>query len=412
MLAGAAVAAGVAGFGAAGAAGPVGAGVLADDAGVDGAEGGGGEGGEDGRVGGDGFGDAFAAGQAGADELVGVAAVGFGAGRAGRGAAVAAGFVDHPVGHAEGGHRAQQFAGARVDDPQICRTGGWGGCIRRQTRCDRASRSSRLRPGRARRLRPMARMPGGGEGGHQASTTLAGEQGGLGVARLGECGAHVGVPLVGVAGAVGAVDVPGFAAGQWGVAAGGVGPGHRVGGDQQVAGLDEASDFEPEAVQPGDAAFVQDGDEGVDLGGGLAAADRAEADQGLGGQVDPGVLVAVGAAQVVGDRPALQDRDDRQAGVQVAEGQEVGDGAALMLGDGQPGAGGDERFAHPVLGGGPGQVADLVAVAADPGGVLAGGGAVVPGAVGRQFGEATGIQRPRAGGARGGACSRAGGGRR
>ena len=54
-----------------------------------------------------------------------------------------------------------------------------------------------------------------------------------------------------------------------------------------------------------------------------------------------------------------------------------------MLGHGQPGAGDDEGFAHPVLGGGPDQVADLVTVAADPGGVLAGGGAVVPVAVGR-----------------------------
>ena len=51
------------------------------------------------------------------------------------------------------------------------------------------------------------------------STTFGSEQGGLGMARLGERGAYVGVPLVGVAGAVGAVDVPGFAAGQRGVAA-------------------------------------------------------------------------------------------------------------------------------------------------------------------------------------------------
>ena len=95
------VAAGVAGLGPAGAAGPVGAGVLADRAGVDRAEGGGGEGGEDGRVGGDGRGDAFAADEPGADEVVGVAAVGFGAAGAGGGAAVAAGLVDHAVRHAE-----------------------------------------------------------------------------------------------------------------------------------------------------------------------------------------------------------------------------------------------------------------------------------------------------------------------
>src|SRR6185437_9069149 len=72
----AAVAARMTGVRAAGAVVTVGAGVLTDDAGVDGAEGGGGEGGEDGRVGGDVLGDALAANQAGADELVGVAAVG------------------------------------------------------------------------------------------------------------------------------------------------------------------------------------------------------------------------------------------------------------------------------------------------------------------------------------------------
>ena len=107
------VAAGVAGLGPAGAAGPVGAGVLADRAGVDRAEGGGGEGGEDGRVGGDGGGDAFAADESGADEVVGVAAVGFGAAGAGGGAAVAAGLVHHLVGHGVGGDGAQEFAGAR-----------------------------------------------------------------------------------------------------------------------------------------------------------------------------------------------------------------------------------------------------------------------------------------------------------
>ena len=48
---------------------------------------------------GDGVGDAFAAGEAGADELVGVGAVGLGARGADRGAAVAAGHVEHPVRH-------------------------------------------------------------------------------------------------------------------------------------------------------------------------------------------------------------------------------------------------------------------------------------------------------------------------
>ena len=119
VLAGAAVAAGVAGIGPAGAAGPVGAGVAADRPGVHRAEGGGGEGGEHGRVGGDGFGDAFAADQPGADDMVGVAAVGLGAGWAGRGPAVAARFVDHPVGHGFGGVGPEQLPGAGVDDAQV-----------------------------------------------------------------------------------------------------------------------------------------------------------------------------------------------------------------------------------------------------------------------------------------------------
>src|SRR5690606_39009762 len=70
--------------------------------GVDGAEAWGGEGGEDGGVGGDCGRDAFAADQAGADELVGVAPVGGRAVGAGGGAAVAAVLVDDAVGHVAG----------------------------------------------------------------------------------------------------------------------------------------------------------------------------------------------------------------------------------------------------------------------------------------------------------------------
>src|SRR6185312_6139850 len=70
---------------------------------------------EQGRVGGDGGFDALAADEPGADELVGVAAVGFGAAGAGGGAAVAARLVDHPVWHAEGGDGAQELAGGGVD---------------------------------------------------------------------------------------------------------------------------------------------------------------------------------------------------------------------------------------------------------------------------------------------------------
>ena len=103
------------GCGLAGAAGLVGAGVLADRAGVDRAEGRGGEGDEHGRVGGDGRGDALAADEPGADEVVGVAAVGLGAAGAGGGAPVAARLVDHPVRHADRGDGAQELAGGGVD---------------------------------------------------------------------------------------------------------------------------------------------------------------------------------------------------------------------------------------------------------------------------------------------------------
>src|SRR5690606_41607058 len=50
----------------------------------------------------DGVRDAFAADQAGADEVEGVGPVGFGAGGADGGAAVFAGHVEHPVGHVVG----------------------------------------------------------------------------------------------------------------------------------------------------------------------------------------------------------------------------------------------------------------------------------------------------------------------
>ena len=108
--------AGVARLGSAVAAAPVGAGVFGDVAGVYGAEGRGGEGGEDGVVGGDGFRDAFAADEERPEELVGVALVGFRARGADRGAAVAAGFVDVPVGQVEGASRASRrpVAGSMV----------------------------------------------------------------------------------------------------------------------------------------------------------------------------------------------------------------------------------------------------------------------------------------------------------
>jgi hypothetical protein len=74
VLARGGITAGMARLRLAGAAGLVGAGVLADRAGVNRAERRGGERDEQGRVGGDRRGDALAADEPGADELVGVAA--------------------------------------------------------------------------------------------------------------------------------------------------------------------------------------------------------------------------------------------------------------------------------------------------------------------------------------------------
>ena len=88
---------------------------VAGDAGVHGAEGGGGEGREHARVDGDGFGDALASGEPGADELVGVGAVGLGAGRADRGAAVSARQVDHLVRVVVGVEGGEDLSGRGVD---------------------------------------------------------------------------------------------------------------------------------------------------------------------------------------------------------------------------------------------------------------------------------------------------------
>ena len=103
----------VAGFAPGAAAGDLAA--RGDDAGVDRAEGGGGEGGEHARVDGDRLGDALAACQPGADELVGVGPVGFGARRADRGAAVPARDVDRLVRQVLGVQVAEDLAGGGVD---------------------------------------------------------------------------------------------------------------------------------------------------------------------------------------------------------------------------------------------------------------------------------------------------------
>lgn len=79
--------------------------------------------------------------------------------------------------------------------------------------------------------------------------------------------------------------------------AGVVGPGHRVGAGEEVAVQAQAGEADAEPVQ----AQAQAGQGRDQLGGregGLPAADRAEADERLGGQVDAGAIVQVSAAQV------------------------------------------------------------------------------------------------------------------
>src|SRR5690606_4208193 len=66
------------------------------------------------RMGRDGVGDAFAADEARADELVGVGAVGLGAGRAAGGAAGLARHPQHAVGIVPGGVAVEQGAGGAV----------------------------------------------------------------------------------------------------------------------------------------------------------------------------------------------------------------------------------------------------------------------------------------------------------
>jgi hypothetical protein len=82
---------------------------------VDGAEGRRGEGGEHARVGGDRVGDALAAREPGADELVGVGAVHLCTRWAEGGAAGLAGNRQHPAGFVDGRIAVQQFPGGAVD---------------------------------------------------------------------------------------------------------------------------------------------------------------------------------------------------------------------------------------------------------------------------------------------------------
>ncbi len=49
----------------------------------------------------------------------------------------------------------------------------------------------------------------------------------------------------------------------------------------------------------------------LDFGGALARADRADADPWLSGEVKAPGAIQVGAARVVGEPPALEDRRER-----------------------------------------------------------------------------------------------------
>ncbi len=113
------VAVGAAGDVAADAAGPHLPRGRVDGAGVHGPEGGCGQGGEHGRVPGHGGGDAFAADEAGFDQLVGVGPVGFGARWADRGAAVPAGHVDDAVGQVGGVPGFDDAAGVGFDGVEL-----------------------------------------------------------------------------------------------------------------------------------------------------------------------------------------------------------------------------------------------------------------------------------------------------
>jgi hypothetical protein len=66
------------------------------------------------------------------------------------------------------------------------------------------------------------------------------------------------------------------------------------------------------------------------LGGALPAADGADADERLGGEVDAGALVQLAAAKVVVERVALEDGHDELRRVPQLE-QEALDRELLML---------------------------------------------------------------------------------
>jgi hypothetical protein len=136
-------------------------------------------------------------------------------------------------------------------------------------------------------------------------------------------------PLHRVGKAVGAVHVSG-AARQWWLSAGGVAPCHRVGRCELVAVEVKPAGLDAEAMHA-NAAPGDRGHDGGDLASGLAAADRPQPDYGQRRKVDSLGGVQVGAREVVGESPALQDWDERQAGRDAAQFQVIGHGAGLVL---------------------------------------------------------------------------------
>lgn len=163
----------------------------------------------------------------------------------------------------------------------------------------------------------------------------------------------------------------------------------------------EAGDLDAETVQV-QPACGKGAHDALDVGAALAPAHRADPDERLGGQVDPGPLVEVGAAFVVRQSPTLQRRHPKELRREFPQADEVAHGPPLMLADRQAGAFQDALFAHPVLRRRPGEVADLVGVAPDRPDVILLGDQPAP--VKLQLGEAAGVERPFRDGARQGAA--------
>jgi hypothetical protein len=145
-------------------------------------------------------------------------------------------------------------------------------------------------------------------------------------------------------------------------------PRHAVRAAQRAAVGTEAGQLDPETVQAV-AAVGECCHDRLARGGVLSAADGPDAHERLVSERDAVRLVEVSTPEVILGRPALEDRDDRQLGRELAEQEQVGDGAALMLGHGEAGPGEHGRFVHPVLRRRPGEHPHLVAVAADGGDV-------------------------------------------